>query len=82
MYGVSPDERVSGTPQANSSFMGRVLISLHITENERPSFHIANTQGCHEPPTQTYHLWFDLYDLINCDELLSWNSVWATASIG
>ena len=36
MYGILPSERKPGNPQSGSSFIGRVLVSLHLTENERP----------------------------------------------
>ena len=36
LYGLRPEERIKGQPQANSLFIGRVLMSLHLLENENP----------------------------------------------
>lgn len=82
LYGVSLEERIPGTPQSNSSFMGRILLSLHFTENDRPQFQSQGTQNYTEPLKQKYQLWIDLFDLTNCDGILTRSSVWVTASIG
>jgi hypothetical protein len=36
LYGVEVKERLSGVPQSGSSYMGRILLSLHLNQNERP----------------------------------------------
>jgi hypothetical protein len=36
LYGVAISERVLGSPQSGSAYMGRVLVSLHMNVNERP----------------------------------------------
>jgi hypothetical protein len=42
LYGVAVSERVQGMPQSGSSFMGRLLLSLHLNQNERPQLTVTN----------------------------------------
>jgi len=39
------------------------------------------SQPSSEPPVSKYSLWVDVYDLVNCDDLLG-RKVWVQASIG
>ena len=36
LYGVRPEERRNDVPQSGSCFIGRLLISLHMVENDNP----------------------------------------------
>lgn len=81
LYGIHPTDR--GGSHGNkiklshsSSFMGRILMSLHLQQNDRPQFlQGVGTHGA-EPRSITYQLWVDVYDLMNCDELLNREPVW------
>lgn len=42
LYGVALNERRPGCPQSGSCFMGRILISLHLNQNERPQLIAAS----------------------------------------
>ena len=85
LYGVDPKEKRSGVPQSGSSFMGRLLLSLHLNQNDRSDkaqLNVGSTFPSMEPATNQYQLWLDLYDLTNCDEILDCRSVWIVASCG
>ena len=65
--------------------MGRLLLSLHLNQNDRSDkaqLNVGSTFPSVEPATNQYQLWLDLYDLINCDEILDCRSVWIVASCG
>ena len=71
LYGIRPKEYKSGMDRLHaSSFMGRVLMSLHLLPNDRPELSTSQSQSVSKTYTKQYKLWIDIYDLVNCDDLL------------
>jgi len=71
MYGVRPKEWRSGMSRLHASaFMGRVLMSLHLIQNDRPVLSTSAGNSVNTLKTATYKLWIDVYELVNCDELI------------
>jgi hypothetical protein len=57
-------------------------MSLHMVENEYPKYQSEFIQVLREPPQLPHDLWVDLYDLVNCKELISRSEITISASIG
>ena len=81
LYGIHPEDR--GKKGINllhaSSFMGRILMSLHLMWNVRPQYMISSCHPGNEPRVKSYQLWIDVYDLFNCDDILNREPVWVLA---
>jgi len=71
LYGVKFSERNDKYPQGNSNYMGRVLMSFHIVENEKPLFQVSHNSATSEPEVGKYKLYLDTYEMVNCDEILN-----------
>lgn len=53
-----------------SGWMGRILLSLSIIENARPSFRIESMQqGASDPKSEKFEILADVYELDYCTEL-------------
>ena len=68
LYGIYHSEKQPNFPQGNSSFLGRLLMSLTISENDKPLFAIQTTVGQSEPETGKYILYMDAYEMVNCPD--------------
>ena len=71
LYGIRPKEYQSGMDRLHSSaYIGRVLMSLHLLPNDRPELATRQSQSVSKTNVKAYKLWIDIYDLVNCDDLL------------
>lgn len=71
LYGSRHKEHDNTEPRLYStSFMGRVLMSFHLLPNTRPVLSLSASQVPSKIQIHTYRLWIDVYDLVNCDDLL------------
>ena len=76
LYGIHPDDRGKGINILHSSsFMGRILMNLHLQPHSKPQYMIRSCSPATEPKIISYQLWVDVYDLFNCDEILDRASI-------
>ena len=48
--------------------MGRVLISMQLSPNEKPQLVATMANPIKEPNTANFSLWVDVYDLTSCED--------------
>ncbi|CAD8189110.1 unnamed protein product [Paramecium pentaurelia] len=72
LYGIPQDERPGGFQQAflgykksiiGTDFMGRVLMSINLTQSEKPELMVVPLTTQREPPIDKYLLRFDTYEI-------------------
>ena len=49
---------------------GRCELTLHLIQNDKPVLSTTAGQAPGILPTLTYKLWIDVFELVNCDDLI------------
>jgi len=75
LYGIRPKEQRAGMPKFGSNaFLGRVLMSFHMIQSNRPVLAVGTGQTPGKLEDENYILWIDVFELVNCDELIKQQS--------
>lgn len=73
LYGIHPKDRgwfLSNnlSKKEGATFLGRVLIQMQLSPNEKPQLTTTMANPIKEPATSNFLLWVDVYDLVGCEE--------------
>lgn len=85
-YGVHPADRsyfkqVNSAKKEGTSFLGRVLIQMTLTPNDKPALARSIAHHPKEPTNGKFQLWVDSYDLVKADVPAGY-MVWMIATVG
>jgi hypothetical protein len=81
LYGIEQcDYQYGMNPNHSSAFLGRILMSLHLSPSENPRLMVGTAPTSGEPKCQKAKLWIDVYDFgsITDMQILEQSKLWIT----